>query len=375
MAKRDYYETLGVGKSANGDELKSAFRKLAKQYHPDVNKEAGADERFKEINEAYAVLSDEQKRAAYDRFGHAGVNGGGMGASDFSGGFGVEDIFETFFGGGFGGGRGASSRRAPRRGADLRYDMTLTFDQAIHGVDQEIEFARNETCDTCQGSGAEPGTQPRRCDTCKGTGEVRQVRQTFLGSMVNVSSCPTCGGSGEVIQSPCRACRGKGQLRRSVKRVIPIPPGVNTGTQIRVSGEGEPGANGGPIGNLYVVITVSPHKYFRRREDQVFVEVSINVAQATLGAEVLVPTPYGPEKLKVPAGTQSGTVFQLRGKGAPRPQRSGKGDLFVIVNVATPADLTKEQKKLYEELRKSSPLEAQPLEHGLLERLQDILES
>lgn len=375
MAKRDYYETLGVGKSANGDELKSAFRKLAKQYHPDVNKEAGADERFKEINEAYAVLSDEQKRAAYDRFGHAGVNGGGMGASDFSGGFGVEDIFETFFGGGFGGGRGASSRRAPRRGADLRYDLTLTFDQAIHGVDQEIEFARNETCDTCQGSGAEPGTQPRRCDTCKGTGEVRQVRQTFLGSMVNVSSCPTCGGSGEVIQSPCRACRGKGQLRRSVKRVIPIPPGVNTGTQIRVSGEGEPGANGGPIGNLYVVITVSPHKYFRRREDQVFVEVSINVAQATLGAEVLVPTPYGPEKLKVPAGTQSGTVFQLRGKGAPRPQRSGKGDLFVIVNVATPADLTKEQKKLYEELRKSSPLEAQPLEHGLLERLQDILES
>ncbi len=375
MSKRDYYETLGVGKSANGDELKSAFRKLAKQYHPDVNKEAGADERFKEINEAYAVLSDEQKRAAYDRFGHAGVNGGGMGASDFSGGFGVEDIFETFFGGGFGGGRGASSRRAPRRGADLRYDMTLSFDQAIHGVDQEIEFARNETCDTCQGSGAEPGTQPRRCDTCKGSGEVRQVRQTFLGSMVNVSSCPTCGGSGEVIQSPCRACRGKGQLRRSVKRVIPIPPGVNTGTQIRVSGEGEPGANGGPIGNLYVVISVSPHKYFRRREDQVFVEVSINVAQATLGAEVLVPTPYGPEKLKVPAGTQSGTVFQLRGKGAPRPQRSGKGDLFVIVNVATPADLTKEQKKLYEELRKSSPLEAQPLEHGLLERLQDILES
>jgi molecular chaperone DnaJ len=375
MSKRDYYETLGVGKSANGDELKSAFRKLAKQYHPDVNKEAGADERFKESNEAYAVLSDEQKRAAYDRFGHAGVNGGGMGASDFSGGFGVEDIFETFFGGGFGGGRGASSRRAPRRGADLRYDMTLSFDQAIHGVDQEIEFARNETCDTCQGSGAEPGTQPRRCDTCKGSGEVRQVRQTFLGSMVNVSSCPTCGGSGEVIQSPCRACRGKGQLRRSVKRVIPIPPGVNTGTQIRVSGEGEPGANGGPIGNLYVVISVSPHKYFRRREDQVFVEVSINVAQATLGAEVLVPTPYGPEKLKVPAGTQSGTVFQLRGKGAPRPQRSGKGDLFVIVNVATPADLTKEQKKLYEELRKSSPLEAQPLEHGLLERLQDILES
>ncbi len=375
MSKRDYYETLGVGKTASGDELKSAFRKLAKQYHPDVNKETGADERFKEINEAYAVLSDEQKRAAYDRFGHAGVNGGGgMGASDFSGGFGVEDIFETFFGGGFSGGRG-TSRRAPRRGADLRYDLTLTFEQAIHGVDQEIEFARNETCDTCQGNGAEPGTQPKRCDTCKGSGEVRQVRQTFLGSMVNVSACPTCGGSGEVIQSPCRACRGKGQLRRTVRRVIPIPAGVNTGTQIRVSGEGEPGANGGPIGNLYVVIAVAPHKYFRRREDQVFVEVSVNVAQAALGAEVLVPTPYGPEKLKVPAGTQSGTIFHLRGKGAPRPQRSGKGDLFVIVNVATPAELTKEQKKLYEELRKSSPAEAQPLEHGLLERLHDILES
>jgi molecular chaperone DnaJ len=373
MAKRDYYETLGVGKTANGDELKAAFRKLAKQYHPDVNKETGADEHFKEINEAYAVLSDEQKRAAYDRFGHAGVNGGMGGGQDY-GGFGVEDIFETFFGGGFGGARG-TSRRAPRRGADLRYDLTLTFEQAIHGVDQEIEFARNEACDTCQGNGAEPGTQPKRCDTCKGTGEVRQVRQTFLGSMVNVSACPTCGGSGEVIQSPCRACRGKGQLRRSVRRVIPIPAGVNTGTQIRVSSEGEPGANGGPIGNLYVVITVSPHKYFRRREDQVFVEVNINVAQAALGADVLVPTPYGPEKLKVPAGTQSGTVFQMRGKGAPRPQRAGKGDLFVIVNVATPSDLTKEQKKLYEELRKASPAEAQPLEHGLLERLHDILES
>jgi len=374
MEFKDYYAALGVARDAPQEAIKKAYRQLARKYHPDVSQEPDAEARMREVNEAYAVLSDEQKRAAYDRFGHAGVNGG-MGASDFSGGFGVEDIFETFFGGGFGGGRGASARRAPRRGADLRYDLTLAFEQAIHGVDQEIEFTRNETCEACQGGGAEPGTQPKRCDTCKGSGEVRQVRQTFLGSMVNVSACPTCGGSGEVIQSPCRACRGKGQVRRTVRRVIPIPAGVNTGTQIRVSGEGEPGANGGPIGNLYVVIAVAPHKYFRRREDQVFVEVAINVAQAALGAEVLVPTPYGPEKLKVPAGTQSGTTFTLRGKGAPRPQRSGKGDLFVIVNVATPSELTKEQKKLYEELRKASPAEAQPLERGLLERLRDILES
>jgi molecular chaperone DnaJ len=373
MAKRDYYEVLGVNRGASGEELKSAFRRLAKQYHPDVNKEPGADEKFKEVNEAYAVLSDEQKRAAYDRFGHAGVNGGaGPSASDFAG-FGVEDIFEQFFGAGFGGAT-RSNRRAPRRGADLRYDLTLSFEDAIAGVDQEIEFTRAETCETCQGSGAEPGTQPQRCPQCKGSGEVRQVRQTFLGSMVNVTTCPTCNGSGEVNPTPCHTCRGRGQVRKAVRRVIPIPAGVNTGTQIRVAGEGEPGANGGPLGNLYVVISVRPHAYFRRRDDDVFVELGINIAQAALGDEVQIPTPYGPDKLKIQAGTQSGTVIQLRGKGAPRPQRSGKGDLYVIVNVLVHKDLPKELKKQLEELKKSTAHTAEPLASGLLERMRKVLE-
>jgi len=370
--KRDYYEILGVSRSASTDELKSAFRRLAKQYHPDVNKEPGADEKFKEINEAYAVLSDEQKRAAYDRFGHAGVNGGfGSGAADFTG-FGVEDIFETFFGG-FGGASRGASRRAPRRGQDLRYDLSLTFEESLFGLEKEIEITRSEVCEACRGSGAEPGTSPVRCSTCRGTGEIRQVRQTFLGSMVNVTTCPQCRGVGEVINTPCKTCGGRTQVRRTRRLTISVPPGVNTGTQIRLSGEGEPGLNGGPNGNLYVVITVAAHKYFRRRNDDLFLEVAVNVAQAALGADVQIQTPYGPEKLKIPAGTQSGTIFQLRGKGAPHVQRSGRGDLFVILNVTTPHDLSREQKKLLEELRKSLSADAVPLERGLLDRLRDAL--
>ncbi|MBP7691441.1 MAG: molecular chaperone DnaJ [Anaerolineales bacterium] len=372
--KRDYYETLGVQRTASADELKSAYRKLAKQYHPDVNKEPGADEKFKELNEAYAVLSDAEKRAAYDRYGHAGLNGGfGAGGQDFSG-FGVDDIFETFFGGGFAGASGRpSSRRAPRRGADLRYDLTITFEESLAGIEKEIEVTRNELCETCRGSGAEPGTTPTRCATCKGTGEVRQVRQTFLGSMVNVTTCPACRGTGEMIGSPCHTCNGRAQMRRTRRLSINVPPGVNTGTQIRLSGEGEPGQNGGPAGNLYVVLTVAAHKFFRRRDDDLYLEIGLNFAQAALGAEVAVTTPYGAEKLKVPAGTQSGTIFQLRGKGAPHLQRSGKGDLFIIVNVTTPGNLSRDQKKLLEDLRKTLGADAPPLERGLLDRLRDAL--
>jgi molecular chaperone DnaJ len=367
--KRDYYDILGVPRNASADELKAAYRKLAKQYHPDINKDTGADERFKEVNEAYAVLADAEKRAAYDRYGHAGVNGGfGAGAA----GFGVEDIFETFFGG-FGGMGGRGARRAPRRGADLRYDLTLTFEDALSGVEREIEVTRSEVCETCRGSGAEPGTSPVRCATCKGTGEVRQVRQTFLGSMVNVATCPACRGAGEVIQSPCRTCHGRAQVRKTRRLTISVPPGVSTGTQIRLSGEGEPGQNNGPHGNLYVVINVQAHKYFRRRDDDLYLEVAINVAQAALGGEVTIPTPYGPEKLRVPSGTQPGTIFQLRGKGAPRLQRSGKGDLYVVLNVTTPQNLSGDQKKLLNDLKKSLGGDAQPLERGLLDRLRDAL--
>lgn len=374
MAKRDYYETLGVSRTANADELKSAYRKLAKQYHPDINKETGAEERFKEINEAYAVLSDEQKRAAYDRYGHAGVSGqGGAGGYETAAGF--EDIFDAFFGSFGARGGGAAARRQPRRGADMRYDLNISFEEAMTGVDKEIEISRNERCEACHGSGAEPGTSPVRCTTCKGTGEVRQVRQTFLGSMVNVSACPTCRGAGEVITSPCKACSGRGQTRRTRRLVINVPPGIDSNQQIRYTGEGEPGQNGGPNGNLFVVIAVLPHAFFRRRGDDVWYEVGVSMIHAALGAEVTVPGLSGStERVKIPAGTQSGTILHLRGKGAPRLQRSGRGDLYVVVNVTTPANLNGDQKKTLQTWAKTIPAEAVPLETGLTERIRNLLE-
>ena len=369
--QRDYYEILGVQRNASTDELKAAYRKLAKQYHPDVNKEPGAEEQFKEINEAYAVLSDEQKRAAYDRFGQAGLNGMG-GGSDFSD-FGMADIFESFFGGGFGGGT-RGSRRSPRRGTDLRYDLTIEFEEAITGAEREIEITRQEVCGTCKGTGAEPGTTPVRCATCKGTGEVRQVRQTFLGSMVNVTTCPACRGTGETISSPCHVCNGRTLVRRTHRLMVEVLPGATTGTQIRYSGEGEPGVNGGPAGNLYVVINIKPHKYFRRHGDDLWVEVSVHVAQAALGAEVTFPSVGNSrEKLKIPAGTQSGAIITLRNKGVPHLQRSGRGDMLVLVSVATPTGLNSEQKKHLQELAKSVTPEVMPQEHGLVEHLQEAL--
>jgi molecular chaperone DnaJ len=362
-SKRDYYEILGIGRQAGQDEIRAAYRRLAKQFHPDVNKDHGAEDKFKEMSEAYAILSDDQKRAAYDRYGHAGVSGAN--APDFSG-FGVEDIFESIFGG-FG--NRTSTRRSPRRGADLRYDLTIPFEESIAGVDKEIDFVRNESCPTCRGSGAEPGTTPVRCATCNGSGDVRQVRQTFLGSMVNVTTCPTCQGKGETIATVCHTCHGRTQVRQTRRRAVTIPPGVDNGQQIRLSGEGEPGLNGGPNGNLYVAITVSAHKYFRRQGDDIVLEVAINLAQAALGTEVNVPTVNGQEKIKIPAGTQPGTTFHLRGKGAPRLQRSGRGDMFVLVTVATPTDLTGEQKKLLKDLARSLPGDAIPQEHGLIDRI------
>ena len=349
MAKRDYYEVHGVPREATKEDLKSAYRRLAKQYHPDVNKEDGAEEKFKEISEAYSVLSDDDKRGAYNRYGHAAFQGG-SGPADFSG-FTVDDIFEQFFGG-FGGssGRNAGGRRGPRRGADLRYELSISFDEAVHGAQKEIEVTRAEVCPTCSGKGAEPGTEPQRCATCKGAGEVRQVRQTFLGSMVNVSTCPTCNGSGETIATPCHTCRGRGRVRNTKKLTVNVPPGVDTGTQIRLSNEGEPGSGGGPGGNLYVVLSVEPHAHFRRRGDDVWMEYSVNISQAALGAEVSVPTVDGEEKLKIPAGTQPGTVFPMRNKGVQRLQRSGRGDHFVVVNVNIPTKLSSEQKKLLKDL-------------------------
>jgi molecular chaperone DnaJ len=369
MAQRDYYDVLGVGRGASPEEVKAAFRKLARTYHPDVNKSPDAEERFKEINEAYAVLSDAERRSVYDRFGHAGVSGMGGIPQDFTN-IDLSDIFEEFFG--FGG-RTRRSRNAPRRGVDLGQKVTIEFEEAFHGVEKEVEFTRDEVCSTCRGSGAEPGTSPTRCSSCGGKGEVRQVRQTFLGSMVQVTTCPTCNGTGEVISTPCHTCRGGGLERRTVRRIVPIPPGVDDGTQIRLAGEGQPGQYGGPNGNFYLEIRVRPHKYFRRQQDNVILDLNINVAQAALGAEIEVPTVDGTTRLRIPSGTQPGKIFTLRGKGMQRLRASGRGDQMVIVNVDIPAHLNGEQRRLFEELARTLGQEPHPQEHGFLDKLKEVL--
>jgi molecular chaperone DnaJ len=374
--KRDYYEVLGVPKGSGGDDIKKAYRKLARQYHPDVNKSHDAEAKFKELNEAYEVLSDDNKRAAYDRFGHAAVDGSGMGgtggfSADFTGFGGLGDIFEEFFG--FGGQRASATRRTPRRGADLRYDMAITFEEAAFGVEREVEVARYETCPRCSGKGAEPGTTPNRCNTCNGTGEVRRVQQSILGSFVNVTTCPTCRGEGETISMPCSQCRGNKKIRVTRRLNVKVPPGVDTGTQIRLAGEGELGEFGGPPGNLYVVLNVKPHPFFRRREDDVVMEVQINVAQAALGDEIVVPTLDGDETISIPAGTQTGRVISIRGKGIPHLRRQGRGDQLVVVQVAIPTNLTGEQRRLLQELAKTLGKEVIPQsEKGFIDKLKDL---
>lgn len=370
MTNRDFYEILGIPKNASMDDIKSAFRKLARQYHPDVSKESDAEEKFKEINEAYGVLSDPQKRARYDQFGRAGL--GDMGGMPDYATMDFNDIFEEILGGfGFGFGGGGSRSRRPHRGRDLQVRVDLTFEEAIFGVEKTVEVTRNETCGTCRGSGAEPGSNPQRCSTCGGRGEVRQARQTIFGTMMQSGPCPTCGGRGEVITTPCNTCHGQGLERKTVKKVVPIPAGVDNGNQIRLAGEGEPGVNGGPQGNLYLLVNVKPHKYFKRREDDILLNLDINVAQAVLGAEVEVPTVDGKEKLKVPSGTQPGKVFTLRARGVPHVRRSGRGDQHVIVNVDIPSKLTKEQRDLFEKLSATMGTTVQPKEKGFLDWLNE----
>ncbi len=371
MSNQDYYEALGIGRNASDDEIKAAFRKLARQYHPDVSKEEHAEEKFKEINEAYGVLSDADKRARYDRFGKEGLGGMGGGASrdytvDFS------DIFDELFGG-FGFSSGRRSRKSPRRGRDLQMQVTLKFEEAVFGVDKEIEFSRDETCSRCRGNGAEPGTAPVKCSTCNGQGEVRQVRQTFLGQMVQTATCPTCNGRGETISSPCKTCHGNGLERKKIKKKVQIPAGVDVRTQIRLTGEGLPGENGGPQGSLFLVLDVKPHQFFKRRENDLVLNLDINVAQAVLGAEVDVPTIDGDEKLKIPAGTQPGKVFTLRNKGVPYLRRKDRGNQLVIVNVAVPTKLTKEQRELFEKLAQSLGTTVKPQEKGFLDWLNETL--
>lgn len=292
------------------------------------------------------------------------------GAPDFST-IDFSDIFEEFFG--FGGGGRRRARNAPRRGADLNLAVTLTFEEAVFGVDKEIEYTRDETCSTCRGTGAQPGTSPVRCTTCEGRGEVRQVRQTFLGSMVQVTTCPTCNGQGEVINTPCPTCRGRGLERKTIHKTVTIPGGVDTGTQIRLAGEGQPGIFGGPNGNLYVEIQVRSHKFFRRNGTDILVDLNINVAQAALGADIEVPTVDGPTRLNIPSGTQPGRIFTLKGKGVPFLRSNGRGDQKVIVNVEVPARLNAEQRKLFEQLAQTLGSDVRPQERSFLDKLKEVL--
>jgi molecular chaperone DnaJ len=371
MSKRDYYEVLGVSRTASADELKKSFRGLAKQYHPDVNPSPEASDKFKELSEAYSVLSDSDKRAAYDRYGHAAFDGQASGgsASGFSS---MEDIFEQFFGG-MGGSRAGSGNR-PRRGRDLGVEIYLTFEEAAHGCKKEVEVTRSEVCERCAGKRAEPGTTIERCRVCKGTGEVRQVRQTLLGQMVQVSACSACQGSGEKIATPCKDCNGEGRQERTRKLEVTVPAGVDDGNQLQLSGQGEPGSPGAPAGNLFVVLHVAPHKFFRRRDNDIIVEYQINMAQAALGAEVMVPTLYGDHLLNIPAGTQPGTVFKLRGQGVPHVRRGARGDQVVVVNVTVPKSLNKHQQQVLREFAATLDANTQPRhtsDKGFFENLKD----
>lgn len=347
--KRDYYEILGLARGATDDEIKKAFRRLAKQYHPDTNKEQGAEARFIEINEAYEVLSDTQKRAAYDRYGHAGVGAGagaGAGFADFGGFNSINDLFETFFAGT----AGAQRRSGPQRGADLRYELTITFEEAVFGCQKDIELPRWETCSSCRGSGAQPGTSTARCSACQGSGEIRRVQQSIFGQFVNVTMCERCRGEGRVITTPCEKCRGQGRVRNNRRVVVNIPAGVDDGINVRVTGEGEVSARGGTPGNLYVVLTVKPHQFFKRQGNDIIYELPISFTQAALGDEVEVPTvDEKSTTLRIPTGTQSGRSFRLKGLGVPVVHSTARGDEHVIVKVVTPTSLTPEQKHLLEE--------------------------
>jgi len=372
---RDYYEVLGVSRGADEREIKSAFRRLARQYHPDVSSEADAEAKFKEINEAYEVLSDEDKRARYDRFGHAGVNGAGSG---FSGGFGgFEDIFDIF-NSAFGE-QPRGRRRGPSAGRDRRVDVTIDFVDAVFGVEKEIEFQRLESCDSCGGTGAAEGTRPSTCGACNGSGEVRQVQQTFLGSMVRAQTCPNCGGTGQLIRNPCRNCDGSGRRQKRAVLSVKIPAGVSEGIQIQVRGDGDAGERGAPSGNLFVVVHVRDHEYFKRNDNNILLDIGINIAQATLGDRISVDTVDGPVELQIPAGTQTGKVFRLRGKGIPRLRsdgsNSGRGDQLVSVQVETPTDLSEQQRALFVQLAETLGQENKPRTggRGLWSKMADFL--
>ena len=367
MEKRDYYEVLGVGRAAAGQVIKTAYRKLALKYHPDRNPDnSEAEEKFKEASEAYSVLSDAEKRNRYDRFGHQGVAGAGAGGfnpadfSDFS------DIFGDFFGLGdiFGGGQ---RRSRARRGADLQYDLEVDFEDAVFGMNTEIRFPRTEVCGECDGSGAEKGASARTCPTCSGRGQVQFQQGIFSMSR----TCSSCRGAGRIVEKHCSTCRGEGRIRKERKLKINIPPGVDTGTRLRLTGEGEGGAQGGPPGDLYVLLSVHEHPIFERADTDLHCEVPINVAQAALGVEIEVPALEGSETLRIPAGAQSGSTYRIRYKGVAGVRDGRRGDLVIHIKVVVPAKMTKPQRQLFEQLLDELPADNTPTEKGIFEKVKN----
>lgn len=339
---------LGIPREASSEEIKKAFRKLAFQYHPDRNSEDGAADKFKEVNEAYEILSDTDKRSAYDRYGHnasEGMFGRGFEGFDM-GGFG--DIFEAFFGG-----SGSSRSQTARRGSDLRYRISITFEEAALGCEKQLEIARTEACETCHGTRSNPGSQPQRCPSCDGTGEVKRVQRSLFGQFINTAVCSQCRGEGSIVTDPCRNCKGSGFQKQKRNISVKVPPGVDNDNVIRLSSEGHAGQRGGPAGNLLVEVVIARHQFFEREGDNIIYELPVNIALATLGTEIEVPTLHGPNKIKIPAGSQSGRVFRLKDWGVPHLRSRGNGDQLVVLRVETPENLSKEQKKLFEELAKS----------------------
>ncbi len=370
--KADYYDTLGVNRNASEAEIKQAFRKLARQYHPDVNKEPDAETRFKEINEAYETLRDPQKRRAYDLFGHSNGRGAGgmprgVDPADMGG---IGDIFDAFFGAG----ARPSARSGPEAGADLRLDLTLEFAEAVFGAEKDIEVSRLESCAACSGSGAEPGSKISTCPSCKGQGQVRRMQSNLFGQFTTVATCSRCGGQGRVPTVRCGACVGSGRTKQQRTITVKVPAGVDTGLRIRLGGQGEAGPRGGPRGDLYVFITVRPDERFQREDDDIHLDYRVNFAQAALGDSVQVPTLEGNESLEIPPGTQSGSVFTLRRRGVPHLNGGGRGDQHVHVQVEVPKRLTAEQKELLRELSRTFGNAANPHDDkGFFDKMKDAL--
>ncbi|MDB6184593.1 molecular chaperone DnaJ [Streptococcus vestibularis] len=375
MNNTEYYDRLGVSKDASQDEIKRAYRKMSKKYHPDINKEPGAEEKYKEVQEAYETLSDDQKRAAYDQYGPDGANGfggqGGFGGFDGGAGFGgFEDIFSSFFGGG-----ATRNPNAPRQGDDLQYRVNLSFEEAVFGAEKEVHYNREATCKTCSGSGAKPGTSPVTCGRCHGQGVINVDTQTPLGMMRRQVTCDVCHGTGQEIKEPCQTCHGTGHEKQSHKVSVKIPAGVETGQQIRLAGQGEAGFNGGPYGDLFVIINVNPSDKFTRDGSTIYYTLNISFVQAALGDTVEVPTVHGNVEMTIPAGTQTGKTFRLKGKGAPRLRGGSQGDQHVTVRIVTPTKLNDAQKEALLAFAKASGDEKiAPQKKGFFNKVKDALE-